>query len=68
MIKTFMKQFLATVLSVLVVITTTPLEVAAQQTGYSGQGVSLSSEELQGLVGVDPWLRQGIIGTVAVGC
>ena len=50
MIRTLLKQLLATVLSFLVVITTTPLEVAAQQTGYSGQGVPLSSDELQGLV------------------
>ena len=45
-----MKQLLATTLSFLLVVTTTPLELAAQQTGYSGQGVPLSSDELQGLV------------------
>ena len=47
---TFVKQLLATTLSLLLVITTAPLEVGAQQTGYSGQGAPLTAEDLQGLV------------------
>ena len=47
---TFLKQFLATTLSFLLIITTAPLEVGAQQTGYSGQGAPLTADELQGLV------------------
>jgi hypothetical protein len=53
MIRTFVKQVLSTALSFLLIIGTVPLEVAAQQpdsTGYSGQGVPLSAEELQQLV------------------
>src|ERR1700734_3219641 len=50
MIGTFLKQLLATALSFLLVIASTPLEVGAQQTGYSGQGAPLTAEELQGLV------------------
>ena len=37
MIGTIGKRLLATVLSFLVVVTTTPLEVAAQQAGYPGK-------------------------------
>src|SRR5271168_4315045 len=50
MIGTFVKQLLAATLSFLVVVSTTPLEVRAQQTGYSGQGTPLSGDELQQLV------------------
>jgi hypothetical protein len=56
MIRTFMKQLLSGVLSVLLVITATPLEAAAQQpapadsAGYSGQGTPLSADQLQQLV------------------
>ena len=50
MIGTFVKQFLATTLSFLLVITTAPLEVGAQQTGYAGQGAPLTGEDLQQLV------------------
>jgi hypothetical protein len=51
MIKTFMKQFLSTTLSLLLVMGTTPFQAGAQATsGYSGQGVPLSAEELQQLV------------------
>jgi hypothetical protein len=50
MIGTFAKQLLATMLSFLLIVTTAPLEVGAQQTGYSGQGAPLTAEELQGLV------------------
>ncbi len=50
MIGTLIKRFLASALSVLLVIGTTPLEIAAQQAGYSGEGVPLSSDELQQLV------------------
>ena len=50
MIGTFLKQLLATVLSVLLVFAATPLEVGAQQAGYSGQGAPLSAEDLQQLV------------------
>src|SRR6267154_4257075 len=50
MLGTFVKQLLAMVLSFLLIITTTPLEVGAQQTGYSGQGAPLSAEDLQQLV------------------
>jgi Protein of unknown function (DUF3300) len=52
MIGTFAKQFLSTALSLLLVIATVPLDVRAQQagsTGYSGQGVPLSSDALQQL-------------------
>jgi Protein of unknown function (DUF3300) len=55
MISTFLKQVVSAALSFLLVITTIP--AAAQQpappadsTGYSGQGVPLTAEELQGLV------------------
>ncbi|HWY60100.1 MAG TPA: DUF3300 domain-containing protein [Terriglobales bacterium] len=50
MIRTFTKQLLSTTLSFLLVIGTMPVRAAAQQTGYSGQGVPLSAEELQQLV------------------
>ncbi len=50
MIGTFVKRLLATTLSLLLVTTTAPLEVGAQQTGYSGQGAPLTAEDLQGLV------------------
>jgi len=53
MIRTFVKQFLATTLSVLLVVATAPFEAGAQQTesaGYSGQGAPLTAEELQPLV------------------
>src|SRR5258708_30999448 len=53
MIRNFTKQLLAATLCFLMVIGTTPLEARAQQTGstgYSGQGVPLSAEELQQLV------------------
>ena len=49
MIGTFVKQLLATTLSFLLVITGAPLEVQAQETGYSGQGAPLSADELQQL-------------------
>jgi hypothetical protein len=51
-----MRQFLSAALSLLLVITNTPSRVEAQQpapaasTGYSGQGVPLTADELQGLV------------------
>jgi hypothetical protein len=48
MVRTFMKQFLATTLSFLLIF-----PAAGQQpapTGYSGQGAPLPSEELQQLV------------------
>jgi len=51
--RTFAKQVLSTTLSFLLVIGAMPLDAAAQQsepTGYSGQGVPLSAEELQQLV------------------
>ena len=47
---TLVKQVFATALAFLLVIATTPLEVQAQQTGYSGQGAPLSGDELQQLV------------------
>jgi len=55
MITTFTKQLLSTALCFLLMITTVPFEVGAQQstpgsTGYSGQGAPLSAEELQQLV------------------
>jgi Protein of unknown function (DUF3300) len=50
MIEVLLKQLVATVLSFVLVIATTPLEVEAQQTGYSGQGAPLSGDELQQLV------------------
>ena len=50
MIASFLKQLLAMTLSVLLVIGVTPLEAAAQQAGYSGQGVPLSGNDLQQLV------------------
>jgi hypothetical protein len=55
MIRTFMKQLVSTVLSVLLIFTAVPLEATAQQpaptgsTGYSGQGAPLSADELQQL-------------------
>jgi hypothetical protein len=49
MIATFMKQLLAMTLSILLMMGTTPLEVAAQQPGYPGQGAPLSGDELQQL-------------------
>jgi len=56
MIRTFVKQLLAAVLSVLLVIPALPREAFGQQpppaqpTGYSGQGVPLSADQLQQLV------------------
>jgi hypothetical protein len=50
MIGTLIKRFLASALSFLLLIGTTPLEVSAQQAGYSGQGAPLSGDELQQLV------------------
>ena len=50
MIGSSTKQLLSTALSLLLVVSTTPCELGAQQTGYSGQGVPLSAEELQQLV------------------
>jgi hypothetical protein len=53
MIRNFAKQMLSMTLSLLLVVGTAPSEAAAQQTastGYSGQGVPLSAEELQQLV------------------
>ena len=50
MLATFAKQLLATALSILMILTTSPLEVQAQQEGYSGQGAPLSGDELQQLV------------------
>ena len=50
MIATLMRQLLAATLSILLVIGATPLEVAAQQTGYSGQGAPLSANDLQQIV------------------
>jgi hypothetical protein len=53
MIRPFVKQLLATTLCLLLVIGTAPTEVSAQQpesSGYSGQGVPLTAEELQQLV------------------
>jgi hypothetical protein len=51
MIGIFTKQVLSTTLSFLLVITAEPLEAGAQtgSTGYSGQGVPLSADELQQL-------------------
>jgi hypothetical protein len=51
MIRAFTKQLLSTTLSFLLVITTAPFGVGAQtgSTGYSGQGVPLSADELQQL-------------------
>src|SRR5277367_6588584 len=54
MIATFTKQLLSVTLSMLLVMGTMPLGAGAQQTSststYSGQGVPLTAEELQGLV------------------
>ena len=50
MLATFAKRFLATALSILMILTTAPLEVQAQQAGYSGQGAPLSGDDLQQLV------------------
>jgi hypothetical protein len=53
MFRTFTKQLLATVLSLLLVVGAVPSEARAQQTGstgYSGQGAPLSAGELQQLV------------------
>ena len=54
MIQIFGKQMLSLALSLLLIIATTPFQAGAQtsptqSTGYSGQGVPLSSEELQQL-------------------
>ena len=52
MIKSFTKRVLSTTLSVLLLIGTAPFEAAAQsgESGYSGQGVPLTAQELQQLV------------------
>ncbi len=56
MIRTFTRQLLSTTLSFLLLTATTPFEAGAQQaaptwpTGYSGQAVPLSAEDLQALV------------------
>src|SRR5450631_2231330 len=55
MIRTLAKQLLSTTLSMLLVVTTMPFEAGAQQaappSGYSGQGVPLTAEELQQMTG-----------------
>ena len=55
MIRTLAKQLLCTTLSLLLVVTAVPFEAGAQQSapasGYSGQGVPLTAEELQQLTG-----------------
>lgn len=50
MTRNFTKQLLSATLSFLLLIGIAPSEARAQQTGYSGQGVPLSAEELQQLV------------------
>jgi Protein of unknown function (DUF3300) len=56
MTNTFTSQFLSTALSFLLVVTTVQSEAVGQQpppagtTGYSGQGVPLTADELQALV------------------
>jgi hypothetical protein len=53
MIRNFTKQLLSATLCLALIIGTTPSETQAQQTGstgYSGQGVPLSAEELQQLL------------------
>jgi len=57
MIKTFLKELLTVVLSLLLIFTAVPFETAGQTTpsigttnGYSGQGAPLSANELQQLV------------------
>ncbi len=53
MIRTFTKQLLSTLLSLLLVFGTAPSGAAAQESGssgYSGQGVPLTADELQALV------------------
>ena len=52
MFKTLTKQLLSTTLSVLLLMGAAPFEAGAQsgQSGYSGQGVPLTAEELQQLV------------------
>jgi hypothetical protein len=56
MIKTFMKQVLSVILSLLLVFTAEPFEAVAQQpapaesTGYSGQGAPLPADQLEQLV------------------
>ncbi len=52
MINSFAKQLLSAMLSVLLLVGVTPYRVGAQaaQTGYSGQGVPLTADELQQLV------------------
>ena len=52
MFRIFVKQFLSTTLCVLLLVGTTPFEAGAQsgQSGYSGQGVPLTADELQQLV------------------
>src|SRR5690348_419023 len=53
MIRTFAKHLVSTILSLLLVVGTTPLDAEAQQSapapspGYSGQAAPLSAEELQ---------------------
>jgi hypothetical protein len=54
MIKAFMRQLLSITLSFLLIINAVPSEAGGQQptatvTGYSGQGVALSTDELQQL-------------------
>jgi len=54
MTTSFAKQFLSATLSLLLVFVTIPFEAAAQaapaqQSGYSGQGVPLTAEEVQKL-------------------
>jgi hypothetical protein len=57
MIRTFVKQLLSAILSVVLLVTAVPFQVGAQQSapagsaGYSGQGAPLTAAELQQLVG-----------------
>ena len=50
MITSVAKQLLSATLSLLLVVVTIPFEAGAQQSGYSGQGVPLTAEEVQALV------------------
>jgi len=70
MIRTFTKQLLSLTLSFLLIIGSASLEAGAQQSesnGYSGQGVPLTAEELQGLVAPIALYPDALVAQVLAG-
>src|SRR5271168_368588 len=65
MIKSLLRQILASALSFLLVLNTAPLEAVGQQsTGYAGQGAALSANELQQLVAPIALYRDALVAQI----